>query len=152
MLELPGHVVDDIVALAKEEYPYESCGLLAGPAGGDTATQFYRCRNAAESARVYTVHPQDHLYAERDAEENQDQRQIRAQLHAERDAEARGWEIIGVVHSHTHTPAYPSPTDVAQAPDPAWHYAIVSLQRDEPSMRSFRIEAEQVTEEVLSVT
>jgi proteasome lid subunit RPN8/RPN11 len=133
VLELPGHVVDDIVALAKEEYPYESCGLLAGPAGGDTATQFYRCRNAAESARFYTVHPQDHL-------------------HAERDAEARGWEIIGVVHSHTHTPAYPSPTDVAQAPDPAWHYAIVSLQLDEPSMRSFRIEAEQVTEEVLSVT
>ena len=33
-----------------------------------------------------------------------------------------------MVHSHTHTEPYPSPTDVAQAPDPAWHYVIVSLQ------------------------
>ena len=32
------------------------------------------------------------------------------------------------MHSHTHTDAYPSPTDVAQAPDPTWHYVIVSLQ------------------------
>ena len=132
MLELPHDVVDDIVALAKEEYPYEACGLLAGAAGGDTATKFYRCRNAAESARVYTVHPQDHL-------------------RAERDAEAQGWEIIGVVHSHTHTPAYPSPTDVAQAPDQDWHYAIVSLQLDEPSLRSYRIVGDEATEEVVRV-
>ena len=69
---------------------------------------FYPCRNAAESSRVYTVDPRDHLRADRDAEE-------------------RGLEIIGVMHSHTHTEAYPSPTDVAQAPDPAWHYVIVSL-------------------------
>jgi len=132
VLELPRDAVDDLVALAKERYPYEACGLLAGPAGGDAATKFYRCRNAAESARVYTVHPQDHLRAERDAED-------------------QGWEIIGVVHSHTHTPAYPSPTDVAQAPDPGWHYAIVSLQLEEPSLRSFRIEGEEVTEEVVRV-
>ena len=133
MLELPQSVVDEVVALALEEYPYESCGLLAGPPGGDVVTRFYRCRNAAESARVYTVDPGDHL-------------------RAERDAEAQGWEIIGVVHSHTHTAAFPSPTDVAQAPDPAWHYAIVSLQHDEPALRSFRIDDETVTEEPISIT
>ena len=72
-------------------------------------TTFYRCRNAAASARVYTVDPREHLLAEIDAED-------------------KGWEILGVVHSHTHTEAVPSPTDVAQAPDPAWHYAIVSLR------------------------
>jgi proteasome lid subunit RPN8/RPN11 len=77
---------------------------------------------------VYTIDPRDHLRAERDAED-------------------RGWEIIGVVHSHTHTEAYPSPTDVAQAPDPSWYYAIVSL-RDEtnPSLRSYRIVDGEVTE------
>jgi proteasome lid subunit RPN8/RPN11 len=129
VLELPQEIVDDIVALAVEEYPYEACGLLAGPAGGGAATRFYRCANAARSARVYTIEPRDHL-------------------RAERDAEARGWEIIGVVHSHTHTAASPSPTDVAQAPDPGWHYAIVSL-RDEtdPSLRSYRIVDGDVTEE-----
>ena len=61
---------------------------------------------------MYTIDPKDHLRAERDAED-------------------RGLEIIGVVHSHTHTEAYPSPTDVAQAPDPGWHYVIVSLKRED---------------------
>jgi [CysO sulfur-carrier protein]-S-L-cysteine hydrolase len=133
MLELPQSVVDQVIALAVEEYPYESCGLLAGPPGGAVVTRFYRCRNAAESARVYTVDPRDHL-------------------HAERDAEAQGWEIVGVVHSHTHTAAFPSPTDVAQAPDPAWHYAIVSLQQDQPSLRSYRIVGDTVTEEPITIS
>ncbi len=129
VLALPQELVDDIVAWAVEGYPYEACGLLAGPSDGDTVTRFYRCRNAAQSARVYTVDPADHL-------------------RAERDAEAAGWEILGVLHSHTHTPAFPSPTDVAQAPDPGWHYAIVSLQHDDaPSLRSYRIVDGVVTEE-----
>ena len=44
-----------------------------------------------------------------------------------------------MVHSHTHSEPYPSPTDVAQAPDPGWHYVIVSLKRDAPEVRSYRI-------------
>jgi len=44
-----------------------------------------------------------------------------------------------VMHSHTHSEAYPSATDVAAAPDPAWHYLIVSLKREKPEVRSFRI-------------
>jgi proteasome lid subunit RPN8/RPN11 len=134
VLELPRALYDDVVALAVETYPYEACGLLAGaPDAEGVVSHFYRCRNAAESARVYTVDPKDHL-------------------RAELDAESQGWEIIGVVHSHTHTPAYPSPTDVAQAPDPAWHYAIVSLQHEEPSLRSFRIAGDTVTEEPVALT
>ncbi|MDQ3468782.1 MAG: M67 family metallopeptidase [Actinomycetota bacterium] len=133
VLELPQAIVDDIVAHAVEDYPYEACGLLAGPDGGDAAFSFHRCRNAAGSARVYTVDPLDHL-------------------RAERAAEAAGHEIIGVVHSHTHTPAWPSPTDVRQAPDPSWHYAIVSLQHEQPSLRSFRIDGDDVTEEPVAVT
>jgi len=78
---------------------------------------------------VYTVNPRDHLKADRDAEE-------------------RGLEIIGVFHSHTHTEAYPSPTDVAQAPDPAWHYVLVSL-RAEPVLRSYRIVDGNISEETV---
>lgn len=134
MLELPQAILDDIVAFAVESYPYEACGLLAGPPGGEAVRRFYRCRNAAGSARVYTVDPLDHL-------------------RAEREAEAAGQEIIGVVHSHTHTSAYPSPTDVTQAPDHTWHYAIVSLQLDDaPDLRSFRIAGDTVTEEAVTVT
>jgi proteasome lid subunit RPN8/RPN11 len=47
--------------------------------------------------------------------------------------------LLGVWHSHTHTDAYPSPTDIAQAPDPGWHYVLVSLRDDEPVVRSYRI-------------
>ena len=50
-----------------------------------------------------------------------------------------GADIMGVFHSHTHTDAYPSPTDVAQASDPGWHYVLVSLRDTEPMVRSYRI-------------
>lgn len=134
MLVLPQAIVDDIVDFAVQSYPYEACGLLAGAPGSGVVEKFYRCRNAAGSARVYTVDPLDHL-------------------RAEREAESAGHEIIGVVHSHTHTPAYPSPTDVRQAPDRTWHYAIVSLQHDDaPDLRSFRIDGDTVTEEPITVT
>jgi proteasome lid subunit RPN8/RPN11 len=133
VLSVPRAVVDELAAMAYDAYPYEGCGLLAGPLGGDEVTAFTACRNAAESARVYTVDPLDHL-------------------RAERAAEASGWEIVGVVHSHTHTEPYPSPTDVAQAPDPAWHYVIVGLKRESPEIRSYRISDGQVVEEPIVIS
>lgn len=132
VLRLPRPVLDQIIAAAYDCYPEEACGLIAGPPSDDAATHFYGCRNAAESARVYTLDPHDHLRAERDADD-------------------RGWEINGVVHSHTHSEPYPSPTDVAQAPDPAWHYVIVSLKRDAPEVRSYRIADGTISEEPISV-
>lgn len=68
-------------------------------------------------------------------------------MRADDDADDRGWVINGVVHSHTHSEPYPSPTDVRQAPDPAWHYVIVSLKRDAPELRSYRIIDGEITEE-----
>ena len=72
-------------------------------------------------------------------------------LRADRDAESRGLEIVGVYHSHTHTDAFPSPTDVAQAPDPAWHYVLVSLKDGEPVVRSFRIAGGVISEEPVAL-
>ena len=132
MLSVPRAVVDQIAAMAYDAYPYEGCGLLAGPPGADAVMAFTVCRNAAESARVYTVDPLDHLRAERAAEE-------------------AGWEIVGVVHSHTHTEPYPSPTDIAQAPDPGWHYVIIGVKRESPELRSYRISDREVTEEPVIV-
>jgi proteasome lid subunit RPN8/RPN11 len=54
--------------------------------------------------------------------------------------------VIGVFHSHTHSEPYPSPTDVAQAPDPEWHYVIVSLKRDAPEARSYRIVGGEISD------
>lgn len=128
VLTLTAEVYADIIAQSLDEAPLECCGLLAGDPSSDHATRYFRCVNAARSARVYTVEPRD-------------------QLRATRTAEDAGLEIIGVLHSHTHTPAHPSATDIAQAPDPDWHYAIVSLADAEPSLRSFRIRSGSVEEE-----
>jgi proteasome lid subunit RPN8/RPN11 len=122
--QMVGHAYDGL--------PDEACGLLAGEPGAEHAVRFYPCRNAAESSRVYTVDPGDHLRADRDAEHH-------------------GMEIIGVMHSHTHTEAYPSPTDVAQAPDPGWHYVIVSLKRETAVLRSYRIVDEEISEEAVAL-
>ena len=112
--------------------PDEACGVLAGDPRTGTVERCYPTRNAAASARVYTVDSRDLLRADRDAE------------HA-------GIQLIGVFHSHTHTDAYPSATDIDQAPDPAWHYVVVSLRDTHPMVRSYRIAGGRVDEESVIV-
>lgn len=132
MLRVGRDVFDAICDLAFREYPLEMCGLIAGAPGADRALRFYPCNNDAESAKVYTINPKDHLRAEIDADD-------------------RDEEIIGVVHSHTHSEPYPSPTDVRQAPDPDWHYVIVGLKRDAPELRSYRIVDGEIAEEPIEL-
>jgi proteasome lid subunit RPN8/RPN11 len=128
MLTLTRPVYEQMVAHCLAGLPDEACGLLGGEPTAGAAVTCYPTRNLAASAKLYTVDPREHL-------------------RADRDAEANGYEIIGVFHSHTHTEAYPSPTDVEQAPDPGWHYVLVSLRDIEPVVRSFRIVEGVITEE-----
>ena len=123
---------DTVISHCFDGFPDEACGLLAGPLGTGDVHGAYPCENADASARTYTVDSRDYL-------------------RAMRDAESRGDEIIGVWHSHTHTDAYPSPTDVRQAVDPAWWYVIVSLKHGEPVLRAFQIQAETITEVAVEV-
>ncbi len=132
MIHLDADVHLQMIAHCLDGLPDEGCGLLAGTAEPAQATVCYPARNDAASAKLYTLNPLDHL-------------------RADRAAEAGGLEIIGVFHSHTHTEAHPSPTDVAQAPDPGWHYVIVSLRDAEPVVRSFRIGGGEVAEEPVIV-
>ena len=128
MLRLTPAVYAEMVAHCYDGLPNEACGLVAGNNEQSKAIRCYRTRNAADSARIYTVEPRD-------------------LLRADRDAESTGLSILGVYHSHTHTPAYPSPTDVNQAPDPGWHYIIVSLAEEAPVVRSYRIVGGNIAEE-----
>jgi len=121
-----------IVGHCYDGLPDEACGVLVGPVlpSGEPTGAVHEarpCRNVDASARTYTVHPKDLLAA------------MRA-------AEARGDEIVGVWHSHTHTDAYPSPVDVRQAVDPTWLYVIVSLRDGAPSLRAFRIRGGGIAE------
>ncbi len=126
-----------IVAHCYDGLPDEACGVLAGPVDEDLeptgeVTTIYPCANADSSARTFTVDPRD-------------------LLHAMRDAESHGDELVGVWHSHTHTDAYPSDTDVRQAAEPAWLYLIVSLKHAEPVLRAYRIREGNSTEVAVEV-
>ena len=125
VLVIPPDAFDEMVADAYRAYPLEACGLLVGR--GNVVHRFVHCTNEAASARIYSIPGRELLRAERAAEDD-------------------GLEILGVVHSHTHTEPYPSPTDVAQAPDPNWRYVIVSLKREAPETRCYRIEGESIRE------
>ena len=135
MLVIRKKFLADMVAHALEGYPLEACGLLAGTVSGDfnaEVNSVYPTDNVAASSRVYEVDP-------------------KAMLRADREAEAAGEQLVGVYHSHTHTDAKPSPTDIAQAPDPGWHYVVVSLRDEHPSVRSWAIRDGKTEEEAIVV-
>jgi proteasome lid subunit RPN8/RPN11 len=131
VLVLRKELVDQMVSHCLDGYPLEACGLLVGVTDGATAATvatLYPTENVAASARIYEVDPL-------------------GMLRADRQAEAEGLQILGVYHSHTHTEAKPSPTDIAEAPDPDWRYVLVSLRDAHPSVRSWRIQAGKIIEE-----
>jgi proteasome lid subunit RPN8/RPN11 len=115
-----------MIAHARAENPAEACGLIAGDQGNPV--QLYRIPNADPSIYRYNMEP-------------------KAQLRAMDEMESRGWDLLAIYHSHTHTPAYPSPTDIALAFYPDALYVIVSLQQpDDPVIRAFTIVEGTVTE------
>ena len=131
MLTLTTVQRDNIVATCIRALPNEGCGLLLGTLEG-MVSEVLPSPNVAESAKLYEI-------------------DSRVLLRAYRRSEEMGLSVIGVFHSHTHSEAYPSPTDVAQAPDPTWHYVLVSL-RDVPSViRSFHVTEGVVDEEQISI-
>ena len=132
VLRLSGDIYMGMVGHCLAGLPHEACGLLVGPYGGDEADHIFATPNAAASAMIYEIDPKE-------------------MLRADRQAQALGFDIMGVFHSHTHTDAYPSPTDVAQALDPGWHYVVVSLRDTHPVVRSYLIADGAVAEELVEV-
>jgi proteasome lid subunit RPN8/RPN11 len=131
VLQLTNDHRDSMIATCVRALPDEGCGLLLGTSSGEVA-RVVASPNVAHSAKIYEIEP-------------------KVMLRASREADAEGLEIIGVFHSHTHSEAYPSPTDIRQAPDPGWHYVLVSL-RDVPAVvRSYRIRGGEVTEEEIAI-
>jgi len=131
-LHLQSSHLDDMVAHCLRAYPEEGCGLLTGEPATNTVHKVEPTGNLAASAQIYTVDPRDYL-------------------RIDRAAEADGLAVIGVFHSHTHTDPYPSPTDVDQAPDPSWHYLLVSLRHEVASVRSYRIVDGLAVEDAIEV-
>ena len=140
--ELPAAIVQQLIDHARAEYPNEACGLIIGSApaaAGGRAIRWVPCRNKAASPYRYEIDPDDLLRLTIETEE----------------ADEVFW---GIVHSHTHTPARPSPTDIGLAFYPDALYVLVSLSEDDadpsgaPSVRAWRIVDGAVDEVELRVT
>jgi [CysO sulfur-carrier protein]-S-L-cysteine hydrolase len=125
VLRLDRPVFDALVEHAWSDFPYEVCGLLGLHADG--TAEMLPVANAERSMRYYVMDSRELLRAMRRIED----------------------EDLGLViyHSHTHTQAYPSATDIRHAAYPDALYAIVTLQdRDRPAIRAFTIRGGEVHE------
>jgi proteasome lid subunit RPN8/RPN11 len=130
-LRLPRPIADELLRHAVAELPNEACGILAGSLATATARVFHPARNEEASPLRYSIHTDD-LYrisvALDDAHE----------------------DIVAIFHSHTQSPAVPSPTDIRAAEYPAAFYLLATLaDREAPperSLRAWRILGGEATE------
>jgi proteasome lid subunit RPN8/RPN11 len=130
-MEIARALVDEMVEHARSEYPNEACGLIAGQDG--SAVRVYRMKNADASPVSYRLDP-------------------REQLDVFNELEDKGWELMAIYHSHTHSEAFPSETDQRLAFYPESRYVILSLSdRENPDVRAFRIDDGEIVEEEVRV-
>ena len=130
VLELEQTMWDELVEAAWADFPFEVCGFLGLHADG-TATHF-PIRNAERSMTYYLMDAKQMLRAIRTIEDD-------------------GLGLV-IYHSHTHTRAYPSATDIRHAAYPEATYLIITLQdHDKPAMRAFDIVDGKVTEKSVVV-
>ena len=134
-LQIARAQVEVIIEHARQEFPNECCGLLAGRQG---SVEFLcRGQNIDQSPYTYRLDP-------------------REQLQFFKEIDAREQELLGIYHSHTQSEAYPSRTDVAKAYYQEAVYVIVSVRepsapREAMDVRAFRIRDGLITEEELVV-
>ena len=135
MLRISRSAYAAMIGHAYDGLPDEACGLMGGRFARGSVEVFVPTRNADASSRTYSIGPDG--FAAADAA-----------------LDPRGLEVVGVMHSHTHTEAHPSPTDVDKADNPlleGWHYVIVSLRAESPTLRSYVIVDRAIREEVVEV-
>lgn len=124
-LVLDPQIVEGMMAHARFAHPEEACGLLAGDGTG--VHMLYCLTNVEHAPDRFTVAAHEHY-------------------HAWQHAEAHGWELVGVFHSHPRSAAHPSPADLAGALDSSWVYLIVGPVTGDTELRAYRIRAGAATE------
>ena len=128
-LDISQDFIERIVGHALREDPNECCGVLAGNNG--VVSEMFEMTNTAHSPYRYEIDGKELLKVLQDLDEHR-------------------WDLIAIYHSHTHSPAYPSATDIRLATWPDANYLLVSLEdRWSPVIRSFRIVDGTVSEEFI---
>ena len=135
-LSLPAEIAGAMLDHARAELPNEACGLLSGSLATGVAVEFHAARNSERSALRYTVHPEDLLRIIFEIDD-------------------AGRDLVGIFHSHTHTPAVPSATDLREAMYPDPFYVLATLTdpdaSPEASLRAWRIRDGQSAEAPLRI-
>jgi [CysO sulfur-carrier protein]-S-L-cysteine hydrolase len=132
MLELDRGFFDEMVEHGLAGFPNEACGLLAGKEG--RPVKFYSMTNQDASPVSYRLDAKEQLsvFTELDDEE---------------------WDLLGIFHTHTHSEAYPSETDLKQAFYPEATYLVMSLSdRSNPVLRGFTMQDGDVEEQEIRIT
>jgi len=125
---IPAAVRDEIVTHARAGLPNEACGILAGLGG--RVERFFPAESDEPSPYYYRIESRD-------------------QIRIMNEIDEAGLDLIGIYHSHTSSPAFPSRTDAEQAFWPDAVYVIVSLANPDADLRGYRIRDMEVTEEEL---
>jgi len=131
MIRVSHDVMEGMESHARESYPLECCGLLAGKE--KLITVIFQTRNAAASVDKYEIDPVE-------------------QLNVFEEIDRRSLKLLGIYHSHPHHPCYPSALDISRAfyPDTAFFIiSLVYLQR--PQIKAFIIREGTVAEEEIVV-
>jgi proteasome lid subunit RPN8/RPN11 len=115
--------IEEMLAHALEDAPIECCGMLATRDGA--VAQVRRAKNKEASPYRFDIHPLETKRLLDDIEEN-------------------GQELAGFYHSHTGSPAVPSPTDIRMMGPlfgpPYVHFVIGVADRENPEVRVWHIE------------
>ena len=122
-------VLSELLAHAREANPAECCGVLIGR--GQHITSSQRSPNLAASPDTrYELDPAVFIRARREARD-------------------QGLDVLGFYHSHPHSDAAPSATDLAESMYPDLVYLIVGAAGE---ARLFRLRQDGFAEVVLVVT
>jgi proteasome lid subunit RPN8/RPN11 len=131
-LEIPGDLLSRVIEQARQGYPLESCGILAGKNG--KIARVYPMENMEKSSSSYLMAPEE-------------------QLRVFREIEDEGLELSAIYHSHPHSPAFPSQRDVDLAFYPDSLILVISLMDPKvPQMGAFQVENGKIEQKTIKIT
>ena len=130
MIRLEGTIVEQVNRHGEAAYPHEACGLLLGALDADGTK---RADEAIALDNVREEGARHHRFLMRPEDI----------VRVEREARARGMDVIGVYHSHPDHPDEPSRYDLEHA-WPVYSYVIVSVKAGRAaSLRSWELDADR---------
>ena len=128
---IPRIIISKLFEHSLLEDPNECCGLLLG--NDERVIEIRNLNNVHDNPMTrYEIDRNDLMKVQKYCDNN-------------------NMEILGVYHSHTHTQAYPSPTDIKVARlikdfFDAYYILISLIEKTRPIIRGYKIDLESVTE------